>query len=371
MASKSRGGGISRGGGSRGGGSQYSGSNRKPANHDSHQRPAIAKAGEVPDHLLGKHYRDFTSSDHWETKKFRRGRLICEGCGHWYKYWSKVKTHHFTECPRLRKRNTMREKHGLCLECGSTDHEWTKCPIRERLEKELEPFAYYTDAPNKYVGMSYSTMNERELADVKFHRSIKNLCTECGSGDHLHYACEIRLRRVRQRFNEKMAAVTSGMVTLNLGLTGTLAALPLDIFKKILFFATKDLYKDVAFQPGFLDPVKHMLRAGLPMEELVEAFVSSNTFHIAGYGQSLDSFVSFLQAHNAFKSLRAVSLRCAKRDFPRLAGLCAGLTKLKIEVNVYNIGTWHEDPYVHGDDHYSYAEDKIPDYIQELDLPLL
>jgi hypothetical protein len=151
-----------------------------------------------------------------------------------------------------------------------------------------------------------------------------------------------------------------------------LASLPTELRLQILILATKD-YEDILIKPGYLRPVKRLVKAGFDMSEAVNAFVQSNTFQMQsshhGTVSTLDRLESFLEAHNAFDQVRSVHLDNLKRDLPKLVKQCDGLKRLRIPIDAYTVCSWSEPMYDGGG--YSEPEEKVPGFVESLDLQMM
>jgi hypothetical protein len=358
--------------------------NSKKGTHNHGATPHICKAkrDNVPDHLVGKLYRDFTPAEWWEIRKWRRARNKCDSCGISRYNSFGAKNHHFTQCPLRSRVLKHREDHNLCAECASSDHLWEHCPARERLENELAPFVKYEDGPKKLRGWSYSALSDGDMCMVRAWRRTKDACTECGLYTHLHYSCPQRWKRVEREYNEKVAAVTSGLVVLNLKFDGTLKPLPTEIRLQILAEAL-DYWGGMTrlVKPGYLDGVKTALRAGLPIGELAESFVSSNIFGVSSVTDQPSTaeerrahLLSFMRKYSVLHRLRAISTSTPAVDFPEMAPHCVNLKKLRCEVDEYEVTRWAEPLYMGGlymGTGYSEIEQKVPYLVRQLDLPTL
>ena len=330
----------------------------------------VAEPWEVPEHLVGKAYRDFTPAEHWEAKKFRRSRNHCHACGNYQCRFGKIKNHGFTGCPLRRKVNQFREQHNLCLECGKADHNEEACPILERLERECAPFGERWSVPKEYVGWSIAVVPKDKL---EAHRLKSGLCRECGARGHKHYTCEIRLNRVQKRYENKLADIASGKKVLNLALDGPLGRLPEELRMEILIMAMKN-DGDTEVEPGYLHPIRSMVRVGVHLDEAISAFVQGNVFKFSGstYGfgnrhqDRSARFEQFLKKYDASRHLRAVHLHDREVDLPPLLGHCHGLKKIKLPVRIWCVSEWQEAMYNGG--HITMPENKVPGLVEGLDL---
>lgn len=345
----------------------------KPPKKPTGQPSCKARSNEVPEHLVGKFYRDFTLAEWWETKKYRRSRNSCTSCGVDRLSFGRVKVHHFTECPLRARFNKFRSENNLCLECGKSGHAWEECPIHVRLEKELAPFATRFDAPKEYKGWSYATMTESHMKEVRTWRAQQNnICTECASHMHLQYTCPIRLKRVQKRYEERVKDLAARKRKPGFKVIRPLSKLPTELRMEILILVTQD-WGDVLVEPGYLSRVKRLVKAGFDMDEAVHAFVQTTTFHVRtssdGSVSNLDRFGKFLESHRAFDQLRSVHLTNLKHGLPGLLKQCYGLKKLCISVDADVVCRWSE-PMSDGGEN-SEPKDKVSEFVERLDLQMM
>lgn len=341
----------------------------------------LAKGEEVPTHLIGRPYRSFTTAEWWEIKKHRRATNTCQGCGHnKYRSFGRVQRHHFSECPLRKKINNYRRENNLCLDCGAEGHQWEDCPVQKRLEAELAPFATdYHEVPKEYRDWSYSAITKDDLQEILSWRLKHEACTERGSRQHSHYACEKRWERVREEHEARLAAIASGDVVLDTNFNGPLSKLPAELLKEILLIAARERGDDVGslkVKHGYLNTVKRLVRAGLPLDEVIEGFTRANVFHLSPssycynrHPGSMAMFQSFLQTFQAFKHVRAVHLDNHTIELPKLLLVCPKIKKLKLTVYAQTVEDWQE-PWLHGG-HITLASDKVPSFADILDVPLL
>ena len=87
--------------------------------HPDIRAPALAKAGSVPEHLVGVPYRTMTKQQNWDVRVYRCGRNLCIICGY--------HGHRSVQCPKRKASHAKRKEYGQCLHCGSPVHEIEEC----------------------------------------------------------------------------------------------------------------------------------------------------------------------------------------------------------------------------------------------------
>ena len=105
-----------------------------------------------------------------------------------------------------------------------------------------------------------------------------------------------------------------------------LAGLPAEVRLQVLLMALHNEDHDIEIRQGWLNPVKNLCRAGLPLAELIDVFLQANIFVIDKEKRS-KRFETFLSTHQANRSLRTIRPVRGYGDFLHFAAICPGLSE--------------------------------------------
>jgi hypothetical protein len=265
----------------------------------------VAKAGEVPDDLVGRRYDSFTPQERETVRTHRRINKCCFICG--------SGDHVKTGCPRYRAppqqeapsppnvpataapdsawghdTSVTHDPWGMSTAdlTANTSLSQTQFATRSKGKAPARPhrgiaIAEENEVPYELVGVTYRDMTKEERDAVYQFRIRTKRCTSCASKDHKKWDCPTRKNRFEARIQEKKAKIRSGELVLQRELTGDLAKLPRELRLLILEEALKEEDEVVVFRRSYLKGM--CLVAGYYKEAIQVYFAVNNAWKITNH----------------------------------------------------------------------------------------